>query len=85
MLADADALDAAASERRDTVQERVESRPYFYPPQPGAAPVPTTVVWGLFCTGSRYAGGFLRMLPQGVGDDIVNSARGACDGAILEI
>lgn len=67
------------------VQERVESRPYFYPPRPGAAPVPTTVVWGLFCTGSRYAGGFLRMLPRGAGDDIVNSARGACDGAILEI
>ncbi|HEX6745685.1 MAG TPA: hypothetical protein VF092_00115 [Longimicrobium sp.] len=67
------------------VQERVESRPYFYPPRPGAAPVPHTVVWGLFCTGPRYAGGCLRMLPQGVGEGIVNGARGAYEGAILEI
>jgi len=67
------------------VQERVESRPYIYPPGPGAAPVPTAVIWGLFCTGSRYAGGFLRMLPQGAGEGVVNRARGAYEGAILEI
>jgi hypothetical protein len=67
------------------VQERVESKSYFYPPQPGAAPVPNTVVWGLFCTGSRYAGGVLRMLPQGAGEGIVSGSRGACEGAILEI
>jgi hypothetical protein len=67
------------------VQERVESRPYFYPPQGGGAPVPHTVVWGLFCTGSRYGGGCLRMLPQGAGEGIVNGARGAHEGAILEI
>ncbi len=67
------------------VQERVESKPYFYPPQPGAAPVPHTVIWGLFCTGPRYAGGWLRMLPQGAGEGIVNSLRGAYESAILEI
>jgi hypothetical protein len=67
------------------VQERVESRPYLYPPRPGAAPVPHTVVWGLFCAGSRYGGGCLRMLPQGAGGDIVNGARGAYDSAILEV
>jgi hypothetical protein len=67
------------------VQERVESRPYFYPPRPGAAPVANTVIWGLFCTGSRYGGGFLRMLPQGAGEGVVNSGRGAYEGAILEI
>jgi hypothetical protein len=67
------------------VQERVDSRPYFYPPRPGAAPVPNTVIWGLFCAGSRYAGGCLRMLPQGAGEGVVNGARGACEGAILEI
>ncbi|HEV3051464.1 MAG TPA: hypothetical protein VGX50_14265 [Longimicrobium sp.] len=66
-------------------QERVESKPYFYPPRPGAAPVPTNVVLGLFCTGRRYGGGFLRMLPQGAGEGIVNSVRGAYEGAILEI
>ena len=67
------------------VQERVESKPYFYPPRPGAAPVPQTLIWGLFCTGSRYAGGWLRMLPQSVGGGIVNSARGAYEGVFLEI
>lgn len=68
------------------VQEWVESKPYyFYPPQPGAAPVPHTVIWGLFCTGSRYGGGFLRMLPQGTGEGVVNSSRGGYEGTILEI
>jgi len=67
------------------VQERVESRPYVYPPQPGAAPVPHTVIWGLFCTGWRYGGGCLRMLPQGAGEGVVSGARGAYEGAILEI
>jgi hypothetical protein len=66
------------------VQERVESRPYFYPPQPGAAPVPHTVVWGLFCAGSRYGGGFLRMLPPGAGEGVVGSD-GSSESAILEI
>jgi hypothetical protein len=67
------------------VQERMESKPYFYPPQPGAAPVPHNVVWGLFCIGWRYGGGTLRMLPQGAGEDVVNGARGAHEGAFLEI
>ncbi|WP_420130336.1 hypothetical protein [Longimicrobium sp.] len=67
------------------VQERVESRPFFYPSQPGADPVPNTVIWGLFCTASRYGGGFLRMLPQGTGEGVVNSNRNAYEGAILEI
>ncbi len=75
----------AVEEGRWIVQERVESRPYFYPPRPGAAPVPHTLVWGLFCTGRRYGGGSLRMLSQGVGEGIVSGARGACEGAILEI
>ncbi|HET7232815.1 MAG TPA: hypothetical protein VFJ16_22585 [Longimicrobium sp.] len=67
------------------VQERVDSRPYVYPPQPGAAPVPHSVIWGLFCTGWRYGGGFLRMLPEGACEGVVNSARGAREGVILEI
>jgi hypothetical protein len=66
-------------------QEWMESKPYVYPPRPGAAPVSHTVIWGLFCTGSRYGGGCLRMLPQGAGEGIVNGSRGACEGAILEI
>ena len=67
------------------VQERVDSKPYLYPPQPGAAPVPQTVVWGLFCAGWQYAGAWLRMLPQGAGGGIVNSVLGASEAGILEI
>ncbi len=78
-------LREAVEEGTWIVQERVESKPYFYPPPPGATPVPNTVIWGLFCIGRRYAGGTLRMLPQGDGEGIVNGARGAYEGAILEI
>jgi hypothetical protein len=67
------------------VQERVESKPYLYPPAPGAAPVPHTVIWGLFCAGWQYAGAWLRMLPQGSGNGIVNSVLGASEAALLEI
>ncbi|CAA9333372.1 MAG: hypothetical protein AVDCRST_MAG89-2247, partial [uncultured Gemmatimonadetes bacterium] len=66
------------------VQERVESRPYFYPPEPGAAPAPHSVVWGLFCTGSRFGSGFLRMLPPGAGEGVIGS-NGSYESAILEI
>jgi hypothetical protein len=67
------------------VQAYVESRPYFFPSAPGAAPVVQSVIWGMFMAGWRYAGGWLRMMPAGEGDGIVNSIRGAAEGAILEI
>ncbi|HEX6909843.1 MAG TPA: hypothetical protein VF142_05600 [Longimicrobium sp.] len=78
-------VSAAVEEGGWIVQERVESRPYLYPPHPGAAPVPHTVVWGLFCAGWRYGGGCLRMLPRGAGEGVVSGARGACESAMLEI
>jgi hypothetical protein len=67
------------------VQEYVESLPYLYPPAPGAAPVTQSVIWGLFCAGWRYAGAWLRMMPAGQGDGIVNSIRGASEGAVIEL
>jgi hypothetical protein len=67
------------------VQEYVESLPYHFPPGPGAAPVPQSVIWGLFYAGWRYAGGWLRMMPAGEGNGIVNSIRGAAEGAIIEL
>jgi hypothetical protein len=66
-------------------QEYVESKPYFFPPAAGAAPVAQSVIWGLFLAGWRYAGAWLRMMPAGEGDGIVNSVRGAAEGAVLEI
>ena len=47
--------------------------------------IPHDVVWGTFCFGDRYAGGFLRLMEQGVGDGIVNSARGATEGLMFEV
>ena len=46
------------------VQERVESHPYIF--DDGRRDVrPQNVVWGLFCCGSSYGGGYLRMLQRG--------------------
>lgn len=66
-------------------QEYVESLPYLFPATAGSAPVPQSVIWGLFCAGWRYAGAWLRMMPAGVGDGIVNSGRGAAEGAVIEL
>ena len=46
---------------------------------------PHDVVWGTFCFGERYGGGFLRMMPRGTGDGIINAARGATEGFLFEV
>lgn len=65
------------------VQELVPSRPYWYRATDGELR-PHSVVWGLFAFGDSYGGGFLRMMPTG-GGSVINSARGATEGLILEI
>jgi hypothetical protein len=65
------------------VQEALESLPYWTQSRDGR-PGPQDVVWGLFACGDRYGGTFLRMAPKG-GGGIVNSARGAAEGILLEI
>jgi hypothetical protein len=65
-------------------QERVESRPYIY--QSGQKGYGFyDVVWGTFCFGEMYGGGFLRMIPSGTGDGVVNVARGATEGVLFEV
>ncbi len=65
-------------------QEAVRSRPYvFQRGEQGSAL--HDVVWGLFSFGGTYGGGFLRMMPAGSGDGIINSARGASEGIIVEV
>ena len=65
-------------------QERVESRPYLY--QCGEQGYEIhDVVWGTFCFGDSYGGGFLRMIPRGTGDGVINSARGATEGVLFEV
>ncbi|HSS48137.1 MAG TPA: hypothetical protein VLX28_04255 [Thermoanaerobaculia bacterium] len=66
------------------VQERADSRPYVY--QRGEQGYGTyDVAWGTFCFGESYGGGFLRMVPQGMGDGVINSARGASEGVLFEV
>jgi hypothetical protein len=65
-------------------QERVDSRPYIY--QIGEQGYGVhDVVWGTFCFGESYGGGFLRMIPRGIGDGVINSARGATEGVLFEV
>jgi hypothetical protein len=65
-------------------QERADSRPYIY--QVGEQGYGVhNLVWGTFCFGEIFGGGFLRMIPQGIGDGVINSARGATEGLLFEV
>lgn len=75
--------EAIGTPRRWLVQEHVSSRPYLYPHQEGL--LLHDVVWGLFCFGSSYGGGFLRVMPSGRGSGVINAARGASEGIIFEV
>jgi glutathione synthase/RimK-type ligase-like ATP-grasp enzyme len=46
---------------------------------------PHEVIWGIFVLGETLGGGFLRMMPRGAGDGVINSARGATEGPIFEV
>lgn len=73
---------AALEEEKWVVQELVESRPYAY--QSGGGWEAHDVVWGLFVFGSRFGGGFVRLLPKSVGG-VVNTARGAEVSVLVEV
>ena len=76
------AVETAFASGRWILQERVVSRPYWYPVDDGVA-VAHDLIWGLFAFGERYGGGVLRMLPQDQGG-VINNALGACLGLFLE-
>ena len=67
------------------VQELVESNPYLY--QTGVnGCAPHHAVWGFFVFGSRYAGGWVRVIPvHGKGQGVINTSRGAEESVIFEI
>ncbi|HKV13290.1 MAG TPA: hypothetical protein VJ725_34435 [Thermoanaerobaculia bacterium] len=66
-------------------QERAGSRPYVYQCGDQGYGI-HDVVWGTFCFGEIYGGGFLRMMPRGTGGDgVINSARGATEGVLFEV
>jgi hypothetical protein len=77
-------VEEAVSHAGWMVQEQVESYPYVYADGEGKVQ-PQNVVWGMFCFGSRYGGGYLRMLPKGVRRGVVNSGGGAVEGPIFEV
>ena len=79
------AMEEAIAERGGpwVVQERAESLPYVF--QEGAEGCSVhDVVWGAFVFGETPSGGFLRMMPRG-GSGVINAARGATEGVILEV
>jgi hypothetical protein len=66
------------------LQEYVASRPYLMQHgEQGFAPY--QMVWGTFCFGEEYGGGFLRMMPTERGHSVINSATGAIEGLIFEV
>ncbi|MGH9361812.1 MAG: hypothetical protein ACRD2T_07830 [Thermoanaerobaculia bacterium] len=74
---------AALEEGSWVVQDFVEAIPYAY--QSGDSGwEPHEVVWGLFVFGSRFGGGFVRLLPKSVGG-VVNTARGAEVSVLVEV
>jgi len=73
------ALDKALSEGDWVVQAYVESRPFML--QHGREGwAEQDVIWGIFCFGQLYGGGFLRTAPKGSESGIVNAAQGAREG-----
>ncbi len=43
-----------------------------------------TFVWGLFDTGNTYGGAFIRGMPRGKGNGVINSAQGALEFLVME-
>ncbi|MDX2000271.1 MAG: hypothetical protein SF066_21335 [Thermoanaerobaculia bacterium] len=86
--ADAATWEAAIARARDAgdwlVQRYVASRPYLLQDHDGT-PRPHDIVWGLYVTGRRYAGAFVRAQVQGRGDGIINAARGASEALVFEV
>jgi hypothetical protein len=77
-------VQASAGGRGHLLQEYVRSRPYFF--QDGQDGLTEhDLVWGTFCFGSAYGGGFLRMMPRLRGPTVINSARGATEGLLFEV
>jgi uncharacterized circularly permuted ATP-grasp superfamily protein len=67
------------------VQELVESDSYLYQVGENGCG-PHHAVWGFFVFGSRYAGGWVRVIPvYGKGAGVINTARGAEESVIFEI
>lgn len=77
-------VDQALFEESWVVQEYVPSSSFLY--QSGEESCTEHhAVWGLFVFGTRYAGGFVRLLPAKGNQGIINSHQGAEESIILEV
>ena len=78
------AVTVAAASGDFVAQELQVSRPHLC--QHGeVGGIPHDVIWGVFCFGSRYGGSFLRQMPRGQGDGVINSERGAVQSFVFEV
>ena len=77
-------IEKAREEKRWVVQEYVPSSQYLY--QYGKSGCTEHhAVWGLFVLGSRYAGGFVRVMPAKNNTGVINTAQGAEESIIIEV
>ncbi len=74
--------DEALEEGSWIAQEWVQPSPMAF--VVAGEPLPHDVIWGHFVFGDRYAGSFLRMMPQGRAG-VVNSSQGAVEGLVFEV
>jgi hypothetical protein len=79
-----DKVQTAFEQKTYMVQEYVRSQPYMYQKGKNEA-LPHNAAWGFFVFGSRYAGGFVRLLPVRDNKVVINSKQGAEESMILEV
>ncbi len=74
----------ALEEKKWIVQEHIPSTSYLYQiGENGCAA--HHAVWGFFVFGSRYGGGFVRILPEDNTSGVINSHQGSEESIILEV
>jgi hypothetical protein len=78
------AVQMAFERKAVLVQEYIESPPYMYQKGKNEC-LPHQAAWGFFVFGSRYAGGFVRLLPVRDSKGVINSKQGAEESMILEV
>jgi hypothetical protein len=78
------ALDEALKHGAWLVQERVEPVRFLYQAGDDGCCLHDSV-WGLFNFGSRYGGGFLRVMPTTSGSGVINCKQGATVSMLIEV
>ncbi len=77
-------VEKALRERNRAVQEYVPSNWYLYQVgEQGCAS--REAVWGYFIFSSRYAGGFVRIMPEADNKRVINAGQGAEESIVLEV